>query len=148
MICSSSRGIAGLCTVGGCGSPLTIAWVSSGIASREWTPPGHHLIEHDPQGIDIAAVVQRVTPDLLGRSVVDAAYQRFRNRNLLMAGSTGQPEVHHLDLAPAVKHQVLRLNITVNDIALAIGHVEGISDLGRVFNRQMLKDSSINIEQV
>ncbi len=95
--------------------------------------PGQHLVEYDPQGIDVGPVVdlERLL-HLLGGHVAQRA------DHLLGAGERGvrrhrpqelgEAEVGDLDVAPAVEKDVLRLDIPVDD-PLIVGVLERFADL-------------------
>ena len=89
---------------------------------------GKHLIEHHAGGVDIAAGVGAVTSGLLRGDVVDGA-QRLLRQGLAGAGQTGDAEVRHLDAAVPQDHDVLRLDVPVDD-APAVGMAQRPHDLG------------------
>src|ERR1700674_322935 len=106
-----------------------------------------HFVEDHAQSVNIASIVQRVSPYLFGRSVVNTANQRFRDGNLLVTGRACQAEVHHLNLPPAVQHQVFGLDIAVNNVTLLVGKIEGVSNLGSILSGQVLWHDSIDLQQ-
>ena len=81
-----------------------------GQAARE------HLIEHDAGGVDVRARVGAVALRLLGRDVVDGA-ERLLRHGVGGVGKTGDAEVRDLDAAVAQHHDVLRLDVAVDDAA-------------------------------
>ena len=91
-------------------------------------PPREHLIEYHTGGIDVAAGVRPVAPRLLRRNVVD------RPQSLLRQGlggirQTGDAEISHLHAAVPQNHDILGLDVPVDD-ATAVGVAEAPHDLG------------------
>ena len=92
-----------------------------GQAARE------HLIEHDAGRVDIGPGVDMLAPGLLGRNVMHGAQGILRQglSGILQAGDT---EIGHLYTAVPQDHDILRLNIPVDDAA-AMGMLQGAHDL-------------------
>ena len=82
-----------------------------------------HLVKHRPEREDVGAGIQHFSARLLGRHVVDRADRGAgtgdgRDRRVVGRGlhdDFGQPEVQHLDLAPARHEDVGRLEVPVHD---------------------------------
>ena len=65
-----------------------------------------------------------------GADVVDAAHGLFAVLYLVLGpGDAGDAKVHHPQLAVVQQHDVLGLDVPVDD-AVAVGVVEGAEDLG------------------
>src|SRR3989454_7346967 len=87
---------------------------------------GEQLERHDPHGVDVAARVQRLPPDLLGAHELGGAEDDPGRRELRDGGVDapllGEAEVHHHGPLPAAvlghEHDVLRLQVPVHDLQL------------------------------
>ena len=100
----------------------------NGGLSFKGQPPGEHLVKHHAGGINIAAGVRPVAPCLLRGNIVDGA------KSLLCQGlggirQTGDAEIGHLHAAVPQDHDVLGLDVPVDD-ATAVGVAEAPHDLG------------------
>ncbi len=88
----------------------------------EGRPAGQHLVEGDPQAVDVGAAVVGLVEEPFGRHVgggADAvAVERQLLRQLGVADQLGDAEVEHLDHLDAlalVQEDVLRLDVAVDD---------------------------------
>ena len=99
-----------------------------GAVALKGQPPGEHLIEHHTGGVNIRPRIGPLTSGLLGRDVVDAA-QGLLGQGLAGAGKAGDAEIGHLHAAVPEHHNVLGLDVPVND-APAVGVAEAAHDLG------------------
>ena len=91
-------------------------------------PPGQHLIQHHTGGVDVGAGVDPVAPGLLRRDIVDGA-EGLLGQGLAGVGQTGDAEVGHLHAAVPQHHDVLGLDVPVDD-APAVGVAQAAHDLG------------------
>ena len=88
-----------------------------------------HLVHHDAHRVEVALGVGLVSPRLLGADIVDAAHRLPAVLDLVLRpGDAGDAEVHHPQLAVVQQHDVLGLDVPVDD-AVAVGVVEGAEDL-------------------
>jgi DNA-binding TFAR19-related protein (PDSD5 family) len=111
------------------------------LAARE------HLVEHDAEGPDVRALVDRLAPGLLGRHVRGRAEDQAGGRAGVREGGglrevgagarhrvdhvrLGEPEVENLDLAVRRQLDVGRLEVAVDDAAL-VSLLERLGDLPR-----------------
>ncbi|MFO0712315.1 MAG: hypothetical protein U0353_20865 [Sandaracinus sp.] len=101
-------------------------------------PTGEQLVEHDAGREDVAAVIHRIAPRLLGAHVVVLALDHA-GFGLRRAGRRlRDAEVHDLHLARGADEHVLRRDVAVDDVerlpgvrvALAMGVVEAVAHLG------------------
>ena len=79
--------------------------------------PAKHLVEHDPERINVRPVIHGLAIGLLRRGVVRGAHRDLRDRHLLGPG-VGQPrqsEVGHLHLAGRVDHHVAGFDVPMDD---------------------------------
>ena len=88
----------------------------NGVVALERESPRQHFVEHDARGVDVRARVCAVAPRLLGRHVVHRAERLLRER-VGGVGEAGDAEVSDLDAAVAKHHDVLRLDVAVDDAA-------------------------------
>ncbi len=98
--------------------------------------PGQQLVEHDPDRVDVGALVDRRAACLLGREVLRGPHDRPGLRHLARRGPR-DPEVGHL-VAPVravlVEEHVVRLDVAVHDPA-PMGEPERAEDLARRVDR-------------
>ena len=100
----------------------------------ERKPARHHFIHHDAKRIKVTSRVYFESARLLGAYVINGTYrlvyhrERFRFRNLRYA------EIRHLDIAALCKHDILRLDIAMDD-ALAVRMTECGEYLNGKFHR-------------
>ena len=78
-----------------------------------------HLVEHQPQRVDVAACRDLAPGLLLRRHVGGRAASQIADRDLFR--ERGQAEVGDAHLAPAVDHDVGRLQVAMQDPALVRG---------------------------
>ena len=88
---------------------------------------GQHFIEHHAGGVDVAAVVGVVPLGLLGGDIVDGANGLIGGVGAV--GKKGNAEIRHLHRAVPENHDVLGLDVPVDD-APAVGVAEALHDLG------------------
>ena len=90
----------------------------------------HHLVEHDAEGVDVAAPVDSEPLGLLGREVGRGPHHEPGLGDLLVdADRPGDPEVGHLDLAVGGDEDVAGLDVAVDDpVAVRVG--ERLGDVG------------------
>src|SRR5690349_16243864 len=108
--------------------------------------PADHFVKDDPERVDVAPVIQRLSPDLFGRGIVNAADQSLRHSNLLVPWSSSQAKIHHFDLAPTIKHQVFWFDIAMNDVALFVGGTKRVSNLCSILSGQVLGHGPIDLQ--
>ena len=89
---------------------------------------GHHLIEHDADGIQIAFCIRCAASRLLRADIVNGSDRLIRTGFPVLARKLGNAEVHHLDCAVTQHHNILRLDISV-DNALTVCVLERTEDL-------------------
>ena len=90
-------------------------------------PAGHHLVHHNAQRVQIAAVIHPAALGLLGGNVMHAA-QRFSGQSVALGHNAGNAEVRHLHRAVFQHHHIVGLDITV-DNATAMGMLQSLADL-------------------
>src|ERR1700758_1188229 len=83
----------------------------------KWRPASQHLIQHDPQRVDVAARVAPFSFQFLGGDVFRCTYnlRKVRKRNSPCSGLCRDAEADQFDTANGIDHDVLRFEITVND---------------------------------
>jgi hypothetical protein len=94
----------------------------------EGRPPGQKQVKHDAEGIQIAAVGDRLAGRLFGRQVFGGADQTAGGRQLLAGKHLGDAEIGELDRAVVGLEEVLRLEVAMND-AVVMGELEGGAEL-------------------
>src|SRR5437016_706847 len=97
---------------------------------------GQHLVEDDPQAVEVGALVAVAGPDLLRGHVLGRAHARRQPRpgEVAERGVEGDPEVHQLHAAVGGQHDVLGLEIAVYD-ALAVEVDQRVGDLDPQLDR-------------
>ena len=105
-----------------------------------------HLVEHDPRGEDVGAMVERVAPRLLGAHVVVLALDHAGRRLARLHRGLRDPEIDELDLSRIGDQHVLRRHITVHDPERAPGVVLLAM---RVIQRRrdLLRDEGAHVER-
>jgi len=90
-----------------------------GIA-EERRASGQQLVEQAAGRIEVGARVDLLAPGLLGRQVLGGADHcgRLRHRRRGVGDRSGDPEVHHLDLAGIGQHHIGGLDVAVHDVVL------------------------------
>ena len=100
----------------------------NGVVTLEGQAARQHLIEHHACTVDIAALVKALALGLLRRDVMNAA-QCFLRQGLIGIGKAGDTEVGYLHRAVTEHHDILRLNIAV-DNATGMGVAQTAHDVG------------------
>ena len=98
----------------------------SGVALKG-QPSRQHLIQHHAGGVDVGTCIDAVAPRLLRRDVMDGA-QRLLGQGLAGVCQACDAEIGHLHAAVPQNHDVLGLDVAVDDAA-AVGMLERLADL-------------------
>ena len=86
---------------------------------------GHELIERGAEAVDIAAHVGRNSGQLLGTDVLRSSHDLVADFLILVgAGDPGEAEVRQFGEAVAVEHDVVRLDVLVDELLFAPGGVK------------------------
>ena len=96
---------------------------SNGVIAVEGLSSREHLIHHSSHGVDIALCVGNIAACLLGADIVNASDGLIGSGLAFLTGELGDTEVHDLDSAVSEHHDVLGLDIAVND-ALIVSVLE------------------------
>ena len=96
--------------------------------SLERQPAGQHFVQHHAGGVDVAPGVDPVAPGLLRRDIVHGA-QGLLGQGLGGVLQAGDAEIGHLHAAVPQDHDVLGLDVPVDD-APAVGVAQASHDLG------------------
>ena len=83
----------------------------------EGQPPGQHLVQHNPGGVDVGGWAASFL-DLLRRRVVDGAHRHASRGQIDVVQSLGDAEVGHLDQAVRRDQDILRLDVAMDQSAL------------------------------
>ena len=108
--------------------------------------PGQHLVEHDPERVEIRARIDRRAARLLGREVLRGADDRAGLGHLRRARAR-DAEVRHLQPAVAADDDVVRLDVAVDD-PVAVRERERAEDLARVVDRDRDRRRAVADEQL
>ena len=100
-----------------------------GVVRGEGQLPGEHLVEHDAHGVDVRLVGDVVSPGLFRGDVVHRADGLVGHGLGLALQEPGDAEIGHLDGPVPQQHDVLGLDVPVDD-ALLVGVLQGQQDLG------------------
>ena len=84
-------------------------------ATGERLPIREQLVEQRTDGEDVAAVVDLLPHDLLGRHVVQCADEHARLGHARGLGDAGDAKIENLQGASGVDHRVGRLDVTMDD---------------------------------
>ena len=142
MILSRSGLSAGFRRSGGIGARSRIASkMHRGRRPREGGPARRHLVQHEAEGEEVAAAVERSPPRLLRRHVGHRPHDVPGAREVLLGhdlggalrvlgrprprARLGQAEVQDLRLPPPRQEDVRGLDVAVDD-ALRVGHVQRV----------------------
>ena len=106
-----------------------------------------HFIEHDAHGVDVRLLVGVLAARLLGADIVDRADGLVGHGDGFKLGDAGDAEVHDLDGAVAEDHDVLRLDVTVDDAAL-MRMLQGAENLHRDLDRDGIGDGFLGADKV
>ena len=121
--------------------------VDGGVA-RDGGTTGEHLVEHEPDGVEVGAGVGRAVLDLLGREVGDGAEEGAgasgRGRR---AHRAGEAEVGHLHVPLGRDEDVLGLDVAVQDVA-AMGRAGALEDRGDEVERLARGEGALLLEEV
>ena len=109
-----------------------------GAASRAERPlTGEQLVEHQPEGIDVASGRHRVARQLFGCHVGRSAGANLRSGEPIACH--GEPEVRNAHSTLAVEHHIGGFQVPVQDSPLVSGSQPGtqlLSDIERLLFRQ------------
>jgi hypothetical protein len=94
----------------------------------EGQPSRQHLEENDPEGVEVRARSRLLALHLLGRHVLGRADEDVGAGDALALDGPGDAEVHDPGVAVPVDHDVLRLEVAVDD-ADPVGFLEAFADL-------------------
>ena len=86
------------------------------------------LVHDDAEGIEVGGGPELLALRLLGRDIVGRSQNRVVGREMAVLGA-GDAEVHDLDVAIRLDHDVLRLDVAVDDVVL-VGDGERLGNLG------------------
>ncbi len=92
--------------------------------------PGRHLVEDDPERVEVGAGVDGLALDLLRAHVFRRPDHDPGPGDALLLERAGDAEIHDVDAAALVDHDVLRLEVAVDD-AVAVGLGQAFRDLAR-----------------
>ncbi len=104
-----------------------------GAVALERHAPGEHLVEDDPDRVQVGLGADGVALGLLGREVLRRPHDRAGLRHVRRAGAR-DAEVRHRRAALVVDEHVVRLEVAVDDPA-PVGEARGAQDLDRQVDR-------------
>ena len=135
--------------------------VDSSLA-LEWPLTGHGLVEQATEGEDVRSMVDPLALHLFGRHIADGPHDRSfgrllpgHGRNLSTTlfgqglGQLGEAEIQHLGIAVAGDHDVVGLEIAVDD-ALGVGLGEPLRRLAEPTEQVLgrgLVDMDLSLER-
>ena len=89
---------------------------------------GEHLVQQDADRIDVALGVRFLAAGLLGADIVDRADRLVAAAADILPGKPRDPEVHDLDGPVPQQHDILGLNVPVDD-PVVVGVLQGLQNL-------------------
>ena len=95
--------------------------------------PGQHLIHHDAERINVAAIVDHRALGLLRRDIMHRA-ERLARERVLRCADPGDAEVRDLDAAVLEDQNVVRLDVAMDDAA-SVRVLKRLGDLHRKMQR-------------
>jgi hypothetical protein len=116
-----------------------------GAVAAEGPPSAEHLVQDGADGEEIRALIERLTPHLLGRHVADGPDDDARRRAGgafaidqadLGRGDLGEPEVEDLEVPVAGEEEVRGLQVAMQD-ALVVRGGQPITQLQRERDRPL-----------
>ena len=102
------------------------------------------LVQHHAQRVDVACAGEFFALRLLGRNVVGGAQHGCRLRKARVACAR-DAEVHYLDVAIRLDHDVLRFDVTVDHAAL-MSNGKRLRNLAADFGRLALVDGAAFVD--
>ncbi len=104
-----------------------------------------HLIEHNAHRIDVGFAVGHIAARLLGRDIVNRTDRLIGHGARRLVGEARNAEVRHLDGAVLQEHDVLRLDVAVNDAAL-VGVLQSAEHLCGEMQRILPLDHALALD--
>ena len=117
-----------------------------GAVAGERHPAGEHLVEDDPDRVEIRAGVDRLPLGLLRREVLRRAHDRAGLRHLRRAGA-GDAEVGDLEAVVGGDDHVVRLEVTV-DHAAPVREPGRVEDLDAEVDRPLLAERRLLAQEI
>ena len=102
------------------------------VVSIKGQMSGKHLVHHDAHRVDVAGAVGLVSFCLLRADIMHAAHCLAGQHLVICPGNAGDTEVHHAQLAVIQQHNILGLDIPVDD-APAVGMAQACSSALRIW---------------
>lgn len=81
----------------------------------KWKPSGDHFIEHHTGGVQIGACVNKATPGLLRRDIVDRAQRLLGQSAVAPGGHPRDAEVGHLYAPVPEHHHIVGLDVPMDN---------------------------------
>ena len=116
-----------------------------GVVRHKGQLAGEHLVEHDAHRVDVRLIGDIVAAGLLGGDVVHRANGLVGHGLGLALEEAGNAEVGHLDGAVLQEHDVLGLDVPVDD-ALLVGALQGHEDLGGEVDSLLPADGALLLD--
>ena len=102
----------------GSGSRTCFIATATWVSARNGASPDEHLVEHDPERVDVRLLGHVVAERLLGGHVVGGAEHAAGGRQALGLERARDAEVGDLGAPVAVDQDVLRLDVAVDELVL------------------------------
>ena len=96
----------------------------------KWSPAREHLVQDDPQGVDIRGGGDVGSEYLLGADVVGGADHDAGRRRATIPGRSGDAEIRDVHVAVGVDEDVRGLHVAMDDAAV-VGDLERLRGLRR-----------------
>ena len=119
----------------------------NGNRNRRFGLEGHltcnHFVKHYANRINIGFFVGLFSSCLLGAYIVNRADCLIGNSSLVTAGKTGNTEIGNLNCSVRQNHNILGLNIAVNN-TLIVSVLKSAKNLNRKVNRILPTETSLS----
>ena len=141
---TSQSGKFGLTSLGSFGLSLTRWYIICHVDTGGRNFTGRHLVDHQAQRIEIAAVVDLAPSTCSGDMYFGVPTERAASRHAHLRGfkRRGQPKVRNIDVIVVSDEDVVRLEIAMDD-AFSVGSGKCLAKLARNFQAALKREGMV-----